>query len=341
MKKLEYDFIKEKFNMRGYTLISTEYTGANNKLAYICSSHPNEVQYITYGNLHTGRGCYYCSGQRHLSYELVFNEFVERNYLLLENEFIDSRILMKYKCNIHPDEIRTISYTNFKTGKGCSVCGRIKANKSNTDRHTYDFAIMEFENRNYRLISTEEEYKNMNAKMKYICEKHPEHIQKLSVTTLIGGNGGCYYCGLEKNSGENNWNWQCGITTLLLYLRANISPWYSDTIKHYNYKCVLTGKPFDVVHHYSRNFSDIVKETLFELKLPIYKIVGLYSQIEIKSIEKKCLELHYKYGFGVCLTKELHRKFHKIYGTKNNTEEQFLEFKNNYIEIENKEEVKT
>ena len=54
-----------------------------------------------------------------------------------------------------------------------------------------------------------------------------------------------------------------------------------------------------------------------------------YSDDEIIKLKDTCLELHYKYGLGVCLTKEIHEEFHKIYGYGNNTKEQFQEFLNN------------
>ena len=39
------------------------------------------------------------------------------------------------------------------------------------------------------------------------------------------------------------------------------------------------------------------------------------------------------YPLGVCLTKEIHKKFHEVYGYGNNTEEQWNDFVKNYNKI--------
>lgn len=57
----------------------------------------------------------------------------------------------------------------------------------------------------------------------------------------------------------------------------------------------------------------------------------IYELMNRKGLKEKCLKLHYKYGLGVCLTEELHKEFHNIYGKRNNTLEQYMEFKKNKI----------
>ena len=60
----------------------------------------------------------------------------------------------------------------------------------------------------------------------------------------------------------------------------------------------------------NKNFSEILQETMEFLNLPIYKQINKYTDEELKSIEEKCLEMHYKYGLGVCLCEEEHKLFH-------------------------------
>jgi hypothetical protein len=96
-------------------------------------------------------------------------------------------------------------------------------------------------------------------------------------------------------------------------------------MKNCKYKSVISQDKFEVIHHlYS--FNKIISETLEILDLPIYEEINFYSNTELEQIINVCLDLHYKYGLGVCLTEEEHSIFHKIYGRDCNTPEQFEEY---------------
>ena len=144
---------------------------------------------------------------------------------------------------------------------------------------------------------------------------------------------GCPEC--NKPKGLNHWNWKGGITPLNFYSRSFIYLWKRESMKNCNYRCVITGEVFNVVHHlYS--FSNILTESLNELGLQPRGDISEYSDIELKLIEEKIVELHNKYPLGVCLTDETHKLFHSLYGRVNNTPEQFEEFKNNLcLEVKN------
>ena len=42
------------------------------------------------------------------------------------------------------------------------------------------------------------------------------------------------------------------------------------------------------------------------------------------------IEIHYSHPLGVCLRRDIHIEFHRIYGNGHNTKEQFDEFVKNY-----------
>ena len=114
---------------------------------------------------------------------------------------------------------------------------------------------------------------------------------------------------------------------LITYLRGNNTLWKQDSMKNCNYKCVLTGDRFDDIHHIY-GFNLIFEELVNTYNIPIYDNISLYSNDELDSILSHFLEIQSKYPLGVCLTKELHNKFHYKYGYGNNTIEQWEEFKN-------------
>lgn len=132
---------------------------------------------------------------------------------------------------------------------------------------------------------------------------------------------------LNPLNGEDNPNWQGGITQLNFWLRNNLQDWKQKTIKHCNYKCVITGDVFDDIHHL-HSFNMIYKEAL--------KICNLENVTNVSELEDdqefltRFKELHDSYGLGVCLRSDVHKLFHDIYGYSSNTPEQFNEFHNRY-----------
>jgi hypothetical protein len=96
-------------------------------------------------------------------------------------------------------------------------------------------------------------------------------------------------------------------------------------MKKCGYKCVITKERFDVIHHIV-SFNTILKESLHELNYELYENISNYNSEELQNIVKKVIEIHNNYGCGVCLTRAMHDKFHKIYGSGSNTKEQWDKF---------------
>lgn len=136
--------------------------------------------------------------------------------------------------------------------------------------------------------------------------------------------------------GEENGRWKGGVKIVYEFLRGNIAQWKRDSMKACDYRCVISGKPFDNIHHlYS--FKRIVEEIFETLQLPIYQTMGEYTEEERESMLNLLDKLHKKYGLGVCLTENIHKLFHHTYGYFDNTPEQFDEFKERYVKGEFKQ----
>jgi len=181
---------------------------------------------------------------------------------------------------------------------------------------------LKLNNINYTLLS-EKWVSACGDKLLWKCDKG--HEFPMSWNCFHNGNR-CPTCANERRTGENSYLWKGGISPLHNHLRKKIEPWKRDSMINCGFKCMITGERFDIIHHLY-GFTQILNETLEECNFPIYENVNQYNDDEIKQIEEKCLELHYKHGLGVCITKDLHNEFHNIYGYGNNNPEQFDEFK--------------
>ena len=104
-------------------------------------------------------------------------------------------------------------------------------------------------------------------------------------------------------------------------------------------KCFISGKTNDLeAHHSKASFAFIVANSLNELDLPYHKFIDEYDVKELAQIRAEVLKEHKEKAVNITLNKEVHKELHKIYG-KAPTHEQLLEFKENYIKENNKEEV--
>jgi hypothetical protein len=125
--------------------------------------------------------------------------------------------------------------------------------------------------------------------------------------------------------GENNPNWSGGYSDIKKYGRLLLKQWKIDSMRSCEYKCIITGESFKDIHHI-KPYDEIFYETLESLMLPQKKLISDYTDSEIILFRNKLIENHYKYPLGVCLTKELHEEFHKIYGKRSFTIENWEEF---------------
>lgn len=138
-------------------------------------------------------------------------------------------------------------------------------------------------------------------------------------------------CNLSRK-GINNPNWKGGVSPLHIRIREAIAQWRIDSLRNGRYRCCLTGAKGSeiVVHHVNKQFNEILEEAISKLDIQKNYLTGDYSLEEMEELKKEVVQLHYKYGLGIVLHKDLHRMFHSLYGKTNTTKEQFEEFKELY-----------
>lgn len=259
------------------------------------------------------------------SYEYVKDYVESCGFVLLDNEYNGARVKMNIKCPQCETKFNP-TFDNFKKEKHkCPKCAKIKGQDKIRFSNEY---VKEFiNNEGYELLS---EYKNCDTDLTIMCKDG--HIFHMDFYHFKNRGQRCSICyDLKDKSGRNSPTWQGGLTPLSSHLRGVIDEWKTESFKKYNYKCAITSTKRNLIIHHIYSFNTILKECMDVLNLEV-KPIGEYTEYELKSIENKCVELHYKYGLGVCICKEIHDKFHSIYGKGENTVKQWNEFVENYYE---------
>lgn len=331
-KKKSYEEVFELFKERGYELLDKIYINKDSVLNCLDSCGYNLR--ISYNNLKKGNipSRFHKNNPHTIENIKLYIKLNRENVELVSTEYIKNSSQLIFKCLIHNEEF-PITWSDFQQGHGCQICsGKQKISIPIIKQRIIDMG----RDKEVELVSTE--YFGTHELLMFKCLIHNEEFPQQWTSFQSGC--GCPICGIEKNSGENNYMWKGGISPLHNHLRGVIFAWKNASFGKYNGKCDITGIRLDtnIIHHL-HPFSSILKETMETLNLPILRQVKQYSEQELKNIEDKCLELHYIYGLGVCLTREIHDEFHKIYGKMNgkNTKEQYEEFKTNKLQQLNKQ----
>lgn len=320
-KKLTYEFVYNYFKSQDCELLEKEYHGNNKVMNYICvCGEPNTIRFASFQN---GARCEKCGIEKQkesskLSYEQVYQFFLDRGCTLLEGNYINAQIKMKYICQCgRPDEK---TYGNFYNGQRCKECGKKKTHEKQS--LSFEFVKGYFEFNGCTLLDTE--YKNNILPLKFICE-----CNESSSTSFGNFQKGvrCKKCGTEKIKGENNYNWQGGITGIQNYLRSKLYTWKMNSLIANNYKCVITGIGGTLAVHHLHPFHKIIDEIMNKLNIPICQKINQYTIEEIRQIDEMFDIVHGSHKLGVPITEELHDEFHFIYGKLDFTSEDFEEFR--------------
>lgn len=133
-KKHSIEYIKEKFNERGYILLSDKYTGEHCKLKYRCPKGHKGI--IEWNNFRSGHGCLECAGSLKYTIRQVDKEMGKYGYTLITKEYKNNKDKLKYVCpNGH---YGFISFSSFMAGIRCRKCFLL-SNKSKAEKDLLSF----------------------------------------------------------------------------------------------------------------------------------------------------------------------------------------------------------
>jgi len=127
--KFTIEEVRAELAAEGYTLLSEEYTSSKKLLDCICpKGHKWRIRF--YAWRHAGCRCAICEGNAPLNFDRVKKSFTDEGYVLLTEEYTNSKTKMDYIC---PDGHRgQVHWGNWSTGVRCGVCSYIQMCGSNS-----------------------------------------------------------------------------------------------------------------------------------------------------------------------------------------------------------------
>lgn len=323
MRKLTIEIVKERMKTINFniSILSDIYVNSSSYLKCKCLIDNFEWN-ASWNMLQSHKGCPKCA-RKNLTLGQLKKELkvINPNVEILSDTYINSKSYLQCKC-VKDGHIWNITWNDLQHGYGCPVC-------SNNIRLTLEEVKERVKSQNSNIEILSDVYNNQNSILKYKC-LIDGYIWESTIGNLVNGSN-CPKCAIKNISNSNNWNWHGGISIINNVMRDFLTIWKKDSMRNSEYKCIITSDKFQHIHHlYSFNL--IMQEVIATTNIPLKKYLTDYTTDEIKSIRDKCIELHDKYGLGICLNAKTHSLFHSLYGKGDNTKEQFIEFVSNFEE---------
>lgn len=327
-QKFDYNYIKNYIEENSNTiLLSKEYNGYKFPLKLQCEC--GKIFEKSFRQLTTSK-VFYCEECRKNKISEKYRLSIEEVKDIIEKhgcEWIDgeyknsnSKLLLKCYCgNIFEKDL-----SHFKRQPNCPMCGNENLRKSKI-KYSKEMVSEKIREKGYTIIG-----KYIDARTPFKCKCLKGHEFNIIFSYFLQGHSGCKECANESISGKNNWNYKGGESEVIDKLRKSIKEWKKNVLYSFNYKCPITELNKDLVIHHLYAFSNIVKDSCEHLNLPLLNKINDYNDGEYNLLEQEVIKRH-NLNNGIVLNRDIHNKFHSIYGKGNNTPEQFNEFlKNNY-----------
>lgn len=233
-------------------------------------------------------------GGRRRTFEEVRMVFEEAGCELLSEKYVNNSTPLSYVCECGNEAL--ITFKMFLKGQRCYSCRNAKIGASK--RHDYDYVSKFFQDNGCELLETQ--YINVETLMKYVCS-----CGDIALIRFGHFKKGvrCKKCGINKNTGENNHNYNPHLTIEERIIGRKYSEypeWRASVYERDSYTCRCCG--------------DNQGGNLNAHHLDGYNW---------------CTERRTDVTNGVTLCEECHADFHSKYGKGNNTEAQYNDWVTN------------
>jgi len=201
-RKYTKEDVINKLNENNLKLINFFEKDGVKYVKYYCIKHPDLEQETTIYNIINGQQCTRCkydnlSKKFRLDFNEVKNTFQNKGFILLEKEYINNSVPMKFICIKHKElGIQESTYTTVKYNSGCRGCAKEKYKQINLkDNETFLREVKEQVGDEYTFL---EEYQKSDVKIKV---KHNKcgHVYKVSPALFLRGRR-CPKC--KRSNGE-------------------------------------------------------------------------------------------------------------------------------------------
>ena len=253
-------------------------------------------------------------------------ESIGKTLQIIDKEWLGTKHIYNVKCTVC-GETDTVRGTQLLYGtRDCCYCNGRKGSLKK---------LIEWQKKNRpdQQVLEGQEHVDNKTPIYIKCTIHNEVYQQ-TPANFKSGYCSCPQCNHERYSKsaqamheqyDSKGVFTNPLTPLQTYLRGQLAQWKLDSLQATNYTCFITGKGGTLeIHHVDKAFNLIVKESVEQLKFPIYETIGEYTEAQLDAITKKVLSEH---KLGIPLTPELHKEYHSRYGFYENVNRKtFIEF---------------
>lgn len=316
-------------------LLSTEYVSAKDPLKFHCNICQRDFTRAFSALKRPGARfcCSVCARGRSLTIQDV-REFLKENDInheceLLSEYYQNYHTPLEFKCNICGEKFtRTMSQVQQKIFKCTKCCKKTQNHHNLTLKDIKQFiADNDIEN-SCELLSID--YANNSTPLLFKCNVCGENFLRTFATMKAKKAFKCFRCAhnLPNIDTVSRYN------TLKSYFRGKTYLWKKNFLSNHT-QCDITGEEKELDVHHLINFATILNQAAENVEIPLTFYPDEFEKngYNLERLTQEFLRLHDK-APAVLLSAPIHQLFHKEYGYKNNTPEQYYEFKEKYLKGE-------